>query len=319
MSLNYKNLSFENLSVLTIGDAMLDQYVMGEVKRISPEAPIPIFTKIETKSTLGGSANVAKNIKTLGANSALISLVGNDKTGVKLEQQCENQSINFNRIIDGSRPTTKKERFIAKGQQIMRIDEESTKLIDEDLLLKCQSIFDGFIRDKKIDAVIIQDYNKGFLHPKLIEHIIKTCNEKGIPTIIDPKFQNLSSFKNCTAFKPNLKELRNALNRNVSVEVSDLKAATEELQKTIQFKKAYITLGSKGIYNFQTNKIYESMNIDIMDITGAGDSVVSMLALLIAINHQEDEIAPLLNLIGNLACRNQGAHAVSIADIQDFK
>jgi len=136
---------------------------------------------------------------------------------------------------------------------------------------------------------------------------------------VDPKFRNLNSFKNCTAFKPNLKELRNALNREVKAEVSDLKEAVQELQSQIHFKKAYITLGSKGIYNFQTDTISESMNIDIMDITGAGDSVVSMLALLVAQKHAEDEIAPLLNLIGNLACRNQGAYAVNIADIQSFQ
>ena len=319
MSLKYQNLSFEDLNVLTIGDAMLDQYVMGEVKRISPEAPIPIFTKIESRSTLGGSANVAKNIRSLGAKSQLLSLIGNDKSGVKLEQRCEHEEITFHRIMDGSRPTTKKQRFIAKGQQIMRIDEESSDLIDEELLLKSQSIFKGLIRNEKIDAVIIQDYNKGFLHPKLIEFVISSCNDQGIPTIVDPKFQNLDAFKNCTAFKPNLKELNTALNRNVSTNVQDLKRAVMELQQMINFKKAYVTLGSEGIYNFQTNTISESMNINIMDITGAGDSVVSMLALLIAQSHDEGEIAEILNLIGNLACRNQGAYAVNIKDIQSFQ
>ncbi len=318
MTLKYQNLSFEDLHILTIGDAMLDQYVLGEVKRISPEAPIPIFTKLETRSTLGGSANVAKNIKSLGANSHLISLIGNDKTGVRLEQECEANDIHFHRIMDGSRPTTKKERFIAKGQQIMRIDEESSEPIGDDLLLKSQSIFDGFIRNQKVDAVIIQDYNKGFLHPLLIEHIIEKCNTQEIATIVDPKFQNLQSFKNCTAFKPNLKELRNALNRNIKPEVDDLDSAVVQLQEYINFKKAYVTLGSKGIFNFQTKEIYKSMNIDIMDITGAGDSVVSMLTLLIAKSYEEGEIAPLLNLIGNLACRNQGAYAVNISDIQGF-
>ena len=318
MTLKYQNLSFNNLNVLTVGDAMLDQYVMGEVNRISPEAPIPIFTKTETRSTLGGSANVAKNIQSLGANSSLISLVGNDKTGVKLEKQCAANNIKLHRIMDGSRPTTKKERFIAKGQQIMRIDEESIELIDDDLLLKSQSIFDGVLRNEQVDAVIIQDYNKGFLHPKLIEHIIASCNVENIPTIVDPKFQNLNSFKNCSAFKPNLKELINALNREVTPEPSELRKAVQELQERIHFKKAYVTLGSKGIYNYQTNHISESMNIDIMDITGAGDSVVSMLALLIAKSYEESGIAPLLNLIGNLSCRNMGAYAVNIKDINAF-
>ena len=318
MNSKYQKLSFENLTVLTVGDAMLDQYVMGEVKRISPEAPIPIFTKVESKSMLGGSANVAKNIHSLGAESQLLSLIGNDKTGRKLENLCGSENITFHRIMDGSRPTTKKQRFIAKGQQIMRIDEESTDWIDDDIILKSRSIFDGIIKKEKINAVIIQDYNKGFLHPQLTEHIISTCNARGIVTVVDPKFKNLESFKNCTAFKPNLKELNNALKREVKTNIPELKNAVTELQERINFKKAYITLGSEGIYNFQTNEISESVNINIMDITGAGDSVVSILALLIAQAHEEAQIGDILNLIGNLACRNQGAYAVNIEDIRSF-
>lgn len=318
MNLDLKNLSFEGLHVLTVGDVMLDQYAFGKVDRISPEAPIPIFSKTTTKSTLGGSGNVSKNISTLGANSHLLAMIGNDKTGVKVEQLCEENKIHFHRILDSNRPTTRKQRFIAKSQQIMRLDEESSELINEDILLKTKSIFDMVLKDKNIDVIIIQDYNKGFLHPSLIKHIIKVANKKNIPTVVDPKFKNLDAYDSCTVFKPNLKELSQAINRPIRNDLEDLQLAVKQLQDIVHFKKAYITLGPAGIYNYQNNTITNAFDIEILDITGAGDSVVSMLALLIATGCEEERICPILNIIGNLSCRHQGAYGVEIVEIRQF-
>ena len=318
MNQETKNLNFEDLSVLTVGDVMLDQYAFGKVDRISPEAPIPVFSKTSTKSTLGGSGNVSKNIRTLGAKSILLAMIGNDKSGVKLESLCEENEIDFHRIIDSKRPTTRKQRFIAKSQQIMRLDEESSDIIDDDILLKSISTFDYLIKNEKLDAIIIQDYNKGFLHPDFIKHIIKTANENGILTVVDPKFKNLDAYHGCTAIKPNQKEISQAINRNVGHEVEDLRTATLELQEMIKFEKAYVTLGSHGIYNFQSNTIDQALGIEILDITGAGDSVVALLSLLLASKFEEAKICGLLNLIGNLSCRNQGAYAVEIDEIRQF-
>ncbi len=318
MNQNLKNLSFDHLSVLTVGDVMLDQYVYGKVDRISPEAPIPIFSKIETKSTLGGSGNVSKNIKSLGAESSLLALIGNDKNGVTIEKLCDESQITFHRIIDSKRPSTRKQRFISKSQQIMRIDEEETAVIDADVLLKSSSIFDKIFKSSSHNAVIIQDYNKGFLHPKLIQHIIAEANAMNIPTIVDPKFKNLEAYNGCTAIKPNHKELSKAINRKVTLDLDDLKSAVEALKKYVEFDKAYVTLGANGIYNYQNNTISSGYNVKITDITGAGDSVVSMLALLLAQNFAEDQICPILNIIGNLACRNQGAVGVKIEDLRAF-
>ena len=318
MNIDLKNLNFENLTVLTVGDVMLDQYVLGTVDRISPEAPIPIFTKSETRSTLGGSGNVAKNIQSLGANSILLALIGNDKSGVGLEQLCEQSSIDFHRIMDGGRPTTRKQRFIAKSQQIMRMDDESSELVSEEILLKTISIFDMILKENKIDAIIIQDYNKGFLHPLLIRHIIASANDNSILTVVDPKFKNLSSYNNCTAIKPNQKEIGQAINRKVTNDEAELSKAVEDLKLLFDFDKAYVTLGAKGIYNFQTNEISKGYDMDVLDITGAGDSVVAMLSLLLAIKLEESQICPILNIVGNLACRSQGAYAVKIDEIRAF-
>lgn len=318
MNLDLKKLSFEGINVLTIGDVMLDQYAFGKVDRISPEAPIPIFSKTSTKSTLGGSGNVSKNINSLGANSHLLAMIGNDKTGVKIEQLCSENNIELHRLIDGSRPTTRKQRFIAKSQQIMRLDEESAELIDDDILLKAISIFDLVLKESKIDVIILQDYNKGLLHPKLIEHVISEANQRKILSIVDPKFQNLAAYQACTVFKPNLKELGQALNRPINAKIEELQLAVTELQNRIKFEKAYITLGSEGIYNFQNNSITKAYDIEILDITGAGDSVVSMLALLIATNCSEERICPILNIVGNLSCRHQGAYGVEIDEIRQF-
>jgi len=318
MNLNLKQLNFQNRSVLTVGDVMLDQYVLGSVDRISPEAPIPIFTQSEIKSTLGGSGNVSKNIHTLGAKSILLALVGQDKTGEKIQKLCTENSIELHYIKDESRPTTCKKRFIAKNQQIMRLDEESIDLISDSILEKSITSFDMLVGRSNLDAIIIQDYNKGFLHPKLIKHIIAAANEKQIVTIVDPKFKNLSAYNNCSAIKPNQKEISQALNRKVSTSIEDLKSAVEELKKLISFDKIYVTLGSEGIYNYQNNQISKGYDIEVVDITGAGDSVVSMLALLLADNVEEDIICPILNIIGNLACRTQGAYGVGIEELRGF-
>lgn len=319
MNIDFKNLDFHNRTVLTVGDVMLDQYVLGTVDRISPEAPIPIFTKSATRSTLGGSGNVAKNIHTLGANSILLALTGDDNSGVELENLCKKSSIEFHKIMDDGRPTTRKQRYIAKSQQIMRMDDESADLIDNEILSKTITIFDSILNKKKLDAIIIQDYNKGFLHPKLIKHIIASANNHEIPTIVDPKFKNLECYNQCTAIKPNQKEISKAINRKVSNELDDLAKAVGELKHVFNFQKAYVTLGANGIYNYQTNDISKGYDMDVLDITGAGDSVVAMLSLLISTKLEESEICPILNVVGNLACRSQGAYGVKIDEIRAFR
>lgn len=318
MNLDLNQLNFKNRSVLTVGDVMLDQYVLGTVDRISPEAPIPVFTQSEIKSTLGGSGNVSKNIHTLGSKSILLALGGKDKTAIKIKELCDENYIEFHCIEDEGRPTTCKKRFIAKSQQIMRLDEESTDLISESILEKSITSFDSILTNGKIDAIIIQDYNKGFLHPKLIKHIIASANEKQIPTIVDPKFKNLDAYNNCTAIKPNQREISQALNKKINTSIEALQSAAEELKEIIKFDKIYITLGSEGIYNHQNNQISKGYDIEVVDITGAGDSVVSMLALLLAEDVEEYKICPILNIIGNLACRTQGAYGVKIEEIKDF-
>lgn len=319
MKLDLKNLNFQNRTVLTVGDVMLDQYVMGNVDRISPEAPIPIFKQNEIRSTLGGSGNVSKNIHTLGAKSILLAVLGEDESAETIKSLCLNNEIEFLGVVDESRPTTCKKRFIAKSQQIMRLDDESTELISQDILDNVIEGFDSFLREKKVDAIIIQDYNKGLLHPKLIKHIIASANERSIPTIVDPKFKNLEAYDHCTAIKPNQREISQALNRKVNSDIADLKIAVEELKQKIKFEKAYVTLGSEGIYNYQNNIISKGYDIQVLDITGAGDSVVSMLALLLADHVEEDIICPVLNIVGNLACRKQGAYGVGIEELRQFK
>ncbi len=307
--------TFIPYKVLIIGDCMLDQYIHGEVHRISPEAPIPVLSKTRSYSKPGGAANVAANIKSLGATPTLIGLVGVDENATKLKNILDEWDIHHVLQDDTSRPTTIKTRIIAKGQQIVRVDEESTTDISDDVAQALTDKIETQIRSGT-NCIILQDYNKGLLTSALIKKIIAIGNRENIPTLVDPKFKNLDAYHGCEIVKPNLKELEQAIGYTIETrDASSFHEATEAFRKLINFKKCYVTLGKEGIYNHQNGEIYTLKTKEIVDVTGAGDSVISILALAQLAFENEAKITNLMNKAGLASCMHEGSYAVSVGDI----
>ena len=204
--------SFESVCVLIIGDVMIDRYLHGHVRRISPEAPVPVVELSETEDRLGGAGNVALNIKALGATPYLCSVIGKGTEGNALFKLMVQNNLSTKGFIAAeNRKTTVKTRIIAGSQQMLRIDEETVSDLNDseqqDLLTHIRS----FLDTKKINVILFQDYNKGVLTLKLIQEVLKEALIRGIPTCVDPKHKHFLEYKQCTLFKPNLKEIKEAL------------------------------------------------------------------------------------------------------------
>ena len=300
--------AFDDLQVLIIGDVMLDSYIWGAVERVSPEAPVPIVSVRKRDVRLGGAANVALNVQALGAKPVLCALIGDDDAGRKLLQNLDERSISKEGIvISAERPTTVKTRVIASHQHVVRVDEESDavastseqkKLLEkiEKLLPSCQ-------------VVIFEDYDKGVLTASIIEKSIALASKLGIPTVVDPKKRNFLAYKDVTLFKPNLKELREGLKIDVDAEdQNQVAAAVETLKTKLHAKGILVTLSEHGAYiDFENQKIkLPAHKREIADVSGAGDTVVSIAAVCVALKLDPKLIVSLSNLGGGLVCQHVG-------------
>lgn len=306
--------SFSSLKVGVIGDVMLDTYMWGKVERISPEAPVPVVSLHKKEYRIGGAGNVALNCKSLGAQVYVLSVVGNDTEGMLLEELFQENMIETSCLVKSNgRITTNKTRIISRNQQMMRLDNEVTEdLTTEEenaLLNKVQS----FIAQTDPNIIIFEDYNKGVLTESLIEKIIRLCSEAGVLTAVDPKRKNFFNYKNVTIFKPNLKEVKEALNiiTDTSNEES-LSQVHDELNKTLQHHISFITLSDKGVF-FQQNgfhKVIPSHLRNIADVSGAGDTVIATAALVYAATKNIHLMAEVANIAGGLVCEEVGTIAI---------
>ena len=308
--------NFKNKHIAVIGDVMIDHYIVGKVDRISPEAPVPVVNVNSFDDRAGGAANVALNICALNAKCSLFSVIGNDVHGKKLTSICKSKKINTEGLIASSeRMTTLKARVIGNNHQLLRFDHETTadiSTVDEQKMI---STFKNYCKKNKLDAVVLEDYNKGVLTKNAITEIIVFCNQQGIPTLVDPKEKNFFEYKNCTLFKPNLKEIRDSF-QDVSIqpELNSLLQASKLLQKKIGNQISIVTLAEKGIFFHQKNKaeIVPAHIRNIADVSGAGDTVVSVLALGLASNLDLHDIASLGNLAGGLVCEEPGVVTIDL-------
>lgn len=309
--------SFSKLRVLIIGDVMLDSYIWGSVDRISPEAPVPVISVKKKDFRLGGAANVALNISSLGAKPILCALVGNDDDGKKLVQRLDEQGMSKEGIVVSSeRPTTVKTRVIASHQHVVRVDEESDRVasVEEEKLLleKIEKLL------PQCDAVIFEDYDKGVLSEKIISATVELSKKKGIPTIVDPKKRNFLSYKNVTLFKPNLKELREGLKIEVAAgNQEQVQLATALLKERLQCSGVLVTLSEHGVYiDYQNQKVkLAAHEREIADVSGAGDTVVSVAALCTALHLESKMIASLSNLAGGLVCQHVGVVPIDKSEL----
>lgn len=300
--------SFDNLKVLIIGDVMLDSYIWGTVDRISPEAPVPVINVIRRDFRLGGAANVALNISSLGASPILCALIGNDDDGRKLVQRLEENKMSKEGIVvSNDRPTTVKTRVIASHQHVVRVDEESDREAnarEEELLMeKIEKLL------PQCAVVIFEDYDKGVIRSSIVEKTVRLAKQKNIPTVVDPKKRNFLSYTGVTLFKPNLKELREGLKVEVSASnQSQVEKTVSLLKEKLNAAGVMVTLSENGVYvDFQNEKIkLPAHPREIADVSGAGDTVVSVAALCVALKQKPEVIAGLSNLAGGLVCQHVG-------------
>ena len=309
--------SFNENKIMIVGDVMLDVYMKGIVERISPEAPVPIVSVKETFSRLGGAANVAQNIKALEAKPILCSIIGNDDKANELLQLMSEQNMSTSGIVKSNdRITTRKVRIISNNAQMMRIDTEDTfdltQKEHDSLMLKIKEI----IENENIDGIILQDYNKGVLTENIIKEVVELSKEKNIPVGVDPKKKNFLAYKDVTFFKPNLKELREGIGISSKEEtIDDITKAIDKLQEKLNCRFIMTTLSERGVLikDYETNVCHHipAHLRKIADVSGAGDTVLSVAMLCLVCNQEARNIAALSNLAGGIVCEEIGVTPIN--------
>jgi len=311
--LNALKKKFYNKKIAVVGDMMLDCYYWGEVSRISPEAPVPVVAVDNEFSRFGGAMNVAHNILTLGGIPLPIGVIGNDYNGKVLRSLMAELKINDSFIIvDKERPTTTKTRVIAHNQHVVRIDKEDLTPINSKIENKIIDVLKKNI--KNIDAIILEDYNKGVLTSRLIEEIINLANESKKIITVDPKFNNFFSYKNVTVFKPNRKETEDVLGIKIKTP-KDVTNAGNTLMEKLKAKYVLLTLGEEGVALFENGKSERKIPTKarkVADVSGAGDTVISTLTIALAAGADIYDAAYLANFAGGLVCEEVGIVPISI-------
>lgn len=301
---------FKGLKVLVIGDVMIDAYVWGKVERISPEAPVPVVRVTAKEDRLGGAANVALNIAALGAEPLICAVAGIDQKGEVLADLLSEKGMSAEGIVySDERPTTVKTRVISNHQHIVRVDEESHAPLsvkeESAVLERIEALMDS----QKPDVVIFEDYNKGLLTANLIEAAVAAAAKRGIPTAVDPKKENFFTYRGVTLFKPNFKELVEGLKLELIKGNKDgLEAAVREMENRLNNKISLITLSEQGVY-IKADGSHHHLPAHIRkiaDVSGAGDTVISVAALCLALGTAPEFMAALSNLAGGLVCEKVG-------------
>lgn len=306
---------FKNLNILIIGDVMVDSYLWGRVDRISPEAPVPIVAVNKRANRLGGAANVALNVKAMGARPLLCSVIGRDeKAGTFLELLEENELYKGGILRSKNRITSTKFRVIGNNAQMLRVDEEMDHPLEEADHNAFFNILLSIFEHETLHAVIFQDYDKGVITPRLIEKITRLANSKDIPVSVDPKRRNFQHYRNVALFKPNLKELREGLVMEFDKkDRQKLRQAIRLLHDRQEIRLVLATLSEEGVYI--SRKLENGSFLDhhipahlrsISDVSGAGDTVVSVAALCLALDLPDNDIAALSNLAGGQVCERVG-------------
>lgn len=307
MNINRLFEEFRKLKIMVVGDSMLDAYFYGEVSRISPEAPVPIVNLKAKERRLGGAANVALNIKAMGANPIVCSIKGNDRDGNLLKEIIHQNDLSSDCLFnDYRRNTTVKTRIIGNNHQMLRIDEEETQPIDETL----EDLIINTIGDQinEIDVLVFQDYNKGMLTPKLISEVIALCKDNNVPVVVDPKYDQFFEYKGVTLFKPNKKELLAAKNGSSNASISEVKKHADDLCSELDADMVMTTLSEDGVYITDGKERIHlpAHERKIVDVSGAGDSVLSVAALCVGAGVNPEITATLSNLAGGIVCEKVG-------------
>ncbi len=307
----------DNQQVLIVGDVMIDRYMRGSVSRISPEAPVPVLLHKATEDRLGGAANVALNVLALGGRPILCSIVGDDPDGTALIKQIipDNRLEAIGLIQSSERRTTVKTRVLGNHQQMIRIDREDIHSLSEnetDLLLK--KVVE--LLDKHpVRVIILQDYNKGVLTEFIIQALIREARQRGIFTAVDPKKTNFFAFKGVDLFKPNLKEVQESSPFPITTDESSLQKACDFLHEKLNNRYTMLTLSEKGLFldGGAGGKTYPTTPRNISDVSGAGDTVISIAAMALAAGIDLNTVAYWSNIAGGQVCESTGVVPVNRA------
>jgi len=301
---------FTRKRILVIGDVMIDAYMRGSVTRVSPEAPVPIINLKKTEERLGGAANVALNLLALGAEPILCAVIGNDRGAETFNSLLKEWGLSSEGIVNSEgRITTVKTRVIGNHQQLLRIDDEQVNDLstaqENELIEKVKKIITS-----KIDAIIIEDYNKGLLTKRVIESVIQLANDNNVIITVDPKKENFLAYKNVTLFKPNLKELKEGMNVQFDFlnDRNTFESSIEKLESILNNKISFVTLSEHGVYIKDAQKKYhiDAHHRNISDVSGAGDTVISVATLCLTAGLSIDKVAEIANLSGGLVCEISG-------------
>lgn len=305
-------------NILVIGDVMLDTYYSGDIKRISPEAPVPVFRKKGERSVLGGAANVAANLVAAGQSVSMMAMVGNDENADKLRALFQEKGVNTDLIISLNRHTTEKIRFLAShNQQVLRLDVEDTEALAEKECKELLSILEGQVDN--FDLILLSDYLKGLLTYDFTQGVLQLAKSKGIPAIIDVKDPKVDKYKDAYLIKPNLKELRE-LTGMQAVSDDEIIEASEYLRRLCNCKYILTTCGARGMVLVGEDKPYfiESVGQEVFDVTGAGDTTIAYLAACMANEMPMTEAVTLANYAAGIQVSKVGTSAVYWREIREY-
>jgi D-glycero-beta-D-manno-heptose-7-phosphate kinase len=300
--------------IVVVGDAMLDVYLVGEVDRVSPEAPVPVVTVHASRHGLGGAANVAANVAALGAECRLVAVVGQDARGESVRAELDDLKLSGDYLVtDGARPTTSKTRVVARGQQMLRIDEEIEDPISARVMEQLGGALERALRDA--DALLIEDYNKGTLVPQVIERGMAIARKRSLPVVVDPKFKNFFAYRGATVFKPNVRELELAM--GAALDLAHPDALSQAVDK-LQVDNLLLTLGAEGMIlvdkGRQVTRI-AAMAREVFDVSGAGDTVTAWVGTALAGGASMGEAAHVANFAAGIEVGKAGVATVAPAEV----
>jgi len=289
--------------VAVIGDVMLDRYLWGRVNRLSPEAPVPVIDLDREQSRLGGASNVAQNILSLGGKPLLVGVIGNDSSGREIASLLEENGLSPKGLFtDDSRPTTAKTRIIADAQHVARVDRETREPVDPSITAGICAFIESSLDD--LDGIIFEDYNKGVIGRDLIRTVTEMARARNIPVTVDPKFENFFDYPGVTVFKPNKKEVEEALGIKLT-DVAGCERAGASLMEKLRPKNILLTLGDQGMMLFEEDGSVSHVPtkaVKVADVSGAGDTVIATLTMSLLGGATVREASCLANFGGGVVC-----------------
>lgn len=310
---------FSSKKIAVIGDMMLDEYIIGSVRRISPEAPVPVVEVREERFVLGGAANVMNNLSALGAKVYAFGIIGTDNNGKRLTRSLEEYKINCDGIVTSyDRPTIMKQRILSNNQQLLRLDWEKKHPIEKEVEDKILEKFNKLV--DSLDAIILSDYDKGLLTSTLAKEIIKIAKSKNKIVVVDPKPSNAENYKGATSMTPNLKESSECIGKAYPETLEEVLSIGKEIREKLELDHLLMTRSEKGMSIFMENEVKHIPTFakEVYDVTGAGDTVIAIYTLALSTGASKEESAKIANTGAGVVVGRVGTSTVSKGEILEF-